>query len=82
MIVASRRVGRRWPPYGCLLGGLAGVILVTAVWPTVALAREWLWIAGVVLGAAGGVVIQGLVRGLLVWARSRHAGRTVTSGPQ
>jgi hypothetical protein len=68
MNVVSRRVVRRWPPSGCLLGGLAGVILVTAVWPTVALAREWLWIAGVVVGAAGGVVVQALVREIMLLA--------------
>jgi hypothetical protein len=82
MIVAFRRTVRRWPPYGCLLGGLAGVILVTAIWPTVALAREWLWIAGVVVGAAGGVLIQGLVRVVLLLAgeRPRQARRATAGG--
>jgi len=55
---------------------------VTAVWPTVALTREWLWIMGVMVGAASGVLVQGLVHGLLVWTRARHAGRTVTAGPE
>jgi hypothetical protein len=78
-MLKSRRAGRRWPPHGCLLGGLAGVILVTAAWPTVALAREWLWILGVVVGAGAGVVIQGLVHRvrLLVGGRLRHASRAV-----
>ena len=79
MSVVSRHAVRRWPPYGCLLGGLAGVILVTAAWPTVALAREWLWIVGVVVGAASGVLIQLLVHALLlVWRRPHLASRAVT----
>jgi hypothetical protein len=81
MSVAFRHAVRRWPPYGCLLGSFAGVILVTAAWPTVALAREWLWIAGVVVGAAVGVVIQLLVHEfLLVWRRPRLASRALTVG--
>ena len=79
MSVVVRHTVRRWPPYGCLLGGLAGVILVTTVWPTVALAREWLWITGAVAGAAVGVVIQLLVHAfLLAWRRPRLASRAVT----
>jgi len=81
MSVAFRHPVRRWPPSGCLLGGLAGVILVTAAWPTVALAREWLWIVGVVVGAASGVLIQLLVHTLLlVWRRLRLVSRALTVG--
>ena len=71
-----QRLPRSRPP-GCLLGGVAGYVLVSLVWPHRVLHSDWVWMLGLLAGAVVGVLVQALVyRLVLVSAR-----RGLVAGP-
>jgi hypothetical protein len=67
-----RHASRRSRPTGCLLGGLAGVVLVSVLWPHQVLQSDWIWLLGLLAGAVVGVLIQALVHQVLA-SSTRHA---------
>lgn len=67
---------RRSRPYGCLVGGLAGLLVVSLLWPAAALRADSLWLLGVLAGAGVGFLAQVTARRLDAgrrWRR-RHGG--------
>ncbi|HEX5505836.1 MAG TPA: hypothetical protein VFW96_24680 [Thermomicrobiales bacterium] len=73
---SSPAAARRSRPYGCLLGGLAGLLAVSLLWPAAALRADSLWILGALVGAGVGFLAQVTARRLDAgrrWRR-RHGG--------
>ena len=77
----DRSSTRHSRPTGCVLGGLAGVGLVSLCWPHLALATDAVWLLGLLTGAGAGVLVQALVHGLLVVSRRDRPGTRLLAQP-